>query len=267
MKNSTLVEHSFTPLSLLQNTGNIYETNLMYYSTTKNIHQTLGLASKVGDPSVLIFYGTQCSMLSLGIKPSDLLFFQAYLVIFQPVIQVAIIFIFLLLAKLIWRAISLTKIMSVVIPYFIMSHQPGLVSFLAMFQSCTTLKGLGYVYIAAHPSWSCDSENYLFISKYIASPALVLWCVIFPIGILFGLLRYGKNNSTEKLKNIFGMMLTDVKNDYYYWGIVLMVFKLLLSLVSMSLRDKMELQIQGCRTCTLSLEKKCKFQCTSDHII
>jgi len=214
----------------------------IYSSTTNNIHQTLGLTAKIGDPSALITYGTQCSMLVFGIEKSDLIFFRMYFIVFQPIFQIIVILLFLSLVKLCKKTLSMNRIIPIVILYFIISYQPGLVSNLATFQSCKTLKGLGYDYIAAHPSWDCNSEQYLRISSHLASPVLIIWCIIIPLLILFGLLGYRKY-SAEKLNNVFGMLVYNVKSEYYYWGLVLMALKLLLTFISLVLKDQISLQI------------------------
>jgi len=233
------VERSFYLKSFLTYT----QLMSIIYMSSPSIHQVLGLASEIGDPSALITYSTQCSLLALGITYSNLIFYQTYIIAFSPLIQLAFILIVLLLVKIFKRTLPIKKILPVAILYFTISYQPGVVSNLALFQSCTTLKGLGYYYIAAHPSWSCNTANYSFVVDYVARPSLILWSIVLPVLILFGLFKYKKHLETGKMRSIFGMIISDVKNKYFYWGIIMMALKLVLSFLAMSLREKVELQI------------------------
>jgi len=149
----------------------------------------------------------------------------------------------ILLARLLFKDTSAYKKLTVAVVYLIISYQPCIVTNLALILSCTTIDGLGYEYVSSHPHWKCSTPTYNFFSNFIAIPNLVIWSVVIPLVIL-GILVLNKHNlKSEKLRIQIGVLFFDLKEKYYFWGIVLMMLKVVLSLLAYGLERKGEIPI------------------------
>ena len=233
------IENSFYIKSLLTYT----QLMSILYMRSPDVYKSLGLSSQVGNPSTLIVYGTQCSMLALGINPSDFIYYNLLIVVSSPVVQFVAIALTLIIISCIRRKSAPRKVIVVTALYFIISEQPGIVSNLGLFLTCSTIDGVGYNYISSHPNWSCDTSQYSFFAKFIAIPNLILWCALIPIVTLVVLIINRKQINSRKMRVAFGVILFDVKDKHYYWGVVLMVLKLALSAFVFELELKNQVQI------------------------
>jgi len=212
------------------------------------IYQLFGIVPQVGNPASLVVYGTQCTLKALGVEPSNFLYYQTYMIVFSPVIQLIVILMILAIAKVFYKTIPVGKFFVTACVYYLISYQPGLVLNLMQYLSCSSLKGLGYNYVTAHPNWTCDSAEYSFLERYIVAPALIGWCVVIPIFVFMALLA-NKSRKQERLEdeeetnNSFGMLFFDLKEKHHYWGLLLMMVKMSLSFLIFGFDKHVELQI------------------------
>ena len=199
------------------------------YMGTSSILTGLGLTSQIGNPASLVAYGTQCSMLALGIDYNDFLYYQTYMVISSPITELLVIVGIFSVSKIFVKSINIRQISVVSLLYLIISFQPGIVGNLSQLLSCREIDGVSSPFIAAHAHWFCDDPRYINLKNFIAIPSLLLWCFIVPV-IIFMILFLNRNKlQTEELSASMGVFMKDVKPEYYYWGIVLMLVKLLLA--------------------------------------
>jgi len=238
-------------LKLRKTEKSYYTKALMTYTqlisilgmATPEIYKAFGLSSQVGNPSSLILYGTQCSLKALNFHYSDFLFTQTLLVIFSPVIQLAAVIILALVWRLFSKKMIASKFIIVGFTYIILSNQPSIVNNLALFLSCSTLKHIDHPpFVASHPSYSCASERYLFFSGSIVLPNLVFWSLFIPLVILIILFFNRSNLQSKKLQGL-GPLHSQLKEKYYYWGIVLMVLKLVLAFLAYGLEHEGEIPV------------------------
>jgi len=207
------------------------------YLSNPAIYKSLGLASQIGNPVALIIYGTQCTMRALGLDHKMFVFYQTLLAISTPLAQLILVSAIVIILKTLKPRIHAGKIVTVALFYYIISYQPGITTNLALFLSCRTQDSLGYEYISSHPYWQCTGENYDFYSNYVAIPNLVLWCVLVPLIILVILIINKHNLRAESIRTPLGVMYIDLKEKYYYWGVVLMLLKIMLSLLAYGLEQ------------------------------
>jgi len=213
------------------------------YLASSQVYKSFGLFSQVGNPSSLILYGTQCSMKALGLDYQNFVYYQIILMIVAPLAQfLVIIFIFILISFLCCQITKLEKI-AIASVYIIISYQPGVVTNLAQMLSCSTIEGLGYSFLSAHPYWSCDTDKYSFYANYLAIPNLLLWGLILPLAIFLILFVNRHNLQKSKLRTSLGVLFVDLKDKYFYWGVILMVLKVALSILAYGLQDNGEISI------------------------
>jgi len=212
------------------------------------IYQLFGIVPQIGNPASLVVYGTQCTLKALGVEPSNFLYYQTYMIVFSPVIQLTAILMILVIAKVFYKRIPVGRFFVTACVYYLISYQPGLVLNLMQYLSCSSLKDLGYSYVTAHPNWTCDSSEYRFLERFIVAPALIGWCVVIPI-LLFMVLLAKRNRKQEQSEDemetsaSFGMLFFDLKDKHNYWGLLLMMVKLGLSFLIFGFDKHVELQI------------------------
>jgi len=218
------VERSYYLKSLMTYTQIM---SLLYMDSTYLL-KDFGLTSQIGNPSLLITYRTQCSMKALGIENYDLIFYQVYLILSTPFIQLVVFSLMLALLRCFSKSTKIDKIMKVASLYFIISYQPGIVTNLSQFLSC---KAVGdETFIASHAFWSCKDPRYQTVAGLIAKPNLILWCFVIPVLVLGALVLKKRNcEEAEEINSSFGMITNDVKLEFYYWGVIMVVLTLVIS--------------------------------------
>ena len=234
------IERSYYIKSLLTYT----QLMSLLYMTNWEMYKTLGLTFQIGDPSTLITYGTQCSMAALGIDHSNFIHYQTLLVVASPFIQLFLFALIILAVCLVKQSFRPFKIVGVAALYLIISEQPGIVTNLGQYMSCSTVQDLGYLYISSHPSWSCDTDQYAFYKKFLVVPGLIVLCVVVPIGIFIALcVSKNKVRSHADLETSFGIITNELQDKYYFWGVILMTMKLVFSFLVYGLEQKIDVQI------------------------
>ena len=212
------------------------------YVSASNMFKSLGLLNQVGDPASLIVYGTQCSMIAVGINYENFMYYQSYFVMVSPIAQLIAIFFCLLLMSCFMK-IAMKKMMTVAVLYLIMSHQPGIVGNLAQFLSCKDVDGVGYKYVTSHAHWSCQEDRYQTAANFIVMPSALIWCAIIPILILSSMILKRNHLKSEEVTTSYGVLITDFEDKFYYWGIIVMILKLVLAFLMYGLNSKDEVQI------------------------
>ena len=213
------------------------------YMTSSDMYTKLGLLPEFGSASTLITYGTECSMIALGIEPSKFLYYETLLIALVPIIKLMITIILVLIMRCFKQTEHPGKVIGVAALFFILSNQPGVISNIGLFISCKTLDGLDYSFVASHPNWKCYTAEYNFYANNFAIPSLVFYCAIVPITLLVVLCINRNRINTQEIKTSLGMLLSDVQDNRYYWSIVLIILKLTISLMVFSLEQKDEVQI------------------------
>ena len=213
------------------------------YLSNYEIYNSLGLTLQAGNPSTLVTYGTQCSMIALGIKSTDFLYYQTVFIVLYPILQFLTISLFASLVTLFKRSINCKRIIAITAFYLIISNQPGIVSSLGLFLSCETLDGLGYKYIVSHPNWSCSTDQYQSFANLFVKPSLTIWSGVIPITLLVILIINRKELDNEITRGSLKVLVSSLQNKYYYWGVVVMILKLTSSLLVFGLEQKSQMQI------------------------
>ena len=182
-------------------------------------------------------------MMALGISSSEYLYYQTYFIVLYPLLQFLVISFFISVASLFWRSISCKRFIAITAFYLIISNQPGIVNTLGLFLSCETLDGLDYHYIVSHPNWSCDTDQYQSFANLFVKPSLIIWCGVIPIIFLIILIINRKDLHNEEGRGSLKALLSGVKGEHYYWGIIVMTLKLVLSFLIFGLQQKNQIQI------------------------
>ena len=233
------VERSYYTKSFLTYT----QLMSILYMHSDELYNSLGLAPQLGNPSALITYGTQCSLIALGVQSADFLYSQTLFQIIYPVVQFVTISFVVAITTLIKRDIDYKKIIATTALYLILGNQPGIVNSLGLFLSCRTLDDLGFSFITAHPNWKCDTEQYVTFAHSFVIPSLGIWCGVVPILLFLVLYTNRQDFGEDKAKSSLAVLTSGLQKECYFWGIVLMALKLCLSFLVFSLQQKSQTQI------------------------
>ena len=213
------------------------------YLNNYDLYKNFGLALQLGNPSTLIVYGTQCSMIALGIPSSEFLYYQTLFQVVYPIIQFLLISLAVLVLKLIRRRTNYVEIIVITALYLILSNQPGIVNNLGLFLSCSDLSDLEYRFITAHPNWSCETSQYSAFSHFFVIPNLVIWSGVIPVVLLIILFINRRRFAEENIRSPLGILTLGLRKEYYFWGIILIALKLSLSYLVFSLQQKSQIQV------------------------
>ena len=122
---------------------------------------------------------------------------------------------------------SLTKIGAVAVVLFLI-EQPGIIAKLCQYLTCTKLDYYAsQYYIKSANTIECYTDQYNSFLYSVVIPALIFWAFLIPLAIF--LVLYKKRNrlfESEPLRIILGNFYNSYSKEAYYWGVVVMVFKM-----------------------------------------
>jgi len=209
----------------------------MLILTNPQIVSSVGLTFKATSPIERITFGTQCTLKALGIHYNEFIYYETLVLVSTPIVQFLVIVLLAFILKIVKNKIHFGKFIIASLVYMVISHQPNLISNLARFLSCSQTPGVDDPYITSHPFWSCSDDRYQTYTKFIVKPTLLIWCLVIPL-IIFFVLKIKKDKlSDDALRIPLGVFYFDLQDRFYYWGIILMVLKLVLSALAYELEQ------------------------------
>ena len=122
---------------------------------------------------------------------------------------------------------SFTRIGAVAIVLFLL-EQPGIIAKLCQYLTCTKLDPYAsQYYIKSQNSIECYTDQYNSFLYSAIVPALIFWAFLVPFAIFLVLYKKRKSLSESKaLRIIFGNFYNAYTKKAFYWGIVVMIFKM-----------------------------------------
>eukprot|EP00330_Aristerostoma_sp_ATCC50986_P002206 CAMPEP_0114590332 /NCGR_PEP_ID=MMETSP0125-20121206/12598_1 /TAXON_ID=485358 ORGANISM="Aristerostoma sp., Strain ATCC 50986" /NCGR_SAMPLE_ID=MMETSP0125 /ASSEMBLY_ACC=CAM_ASM_000245 /LENGTH=513 /DNA_ID=CAMNT_0001787749 /DNA_START=4155 /DNA_END=5696 /DNA_ORIENTATION=- len=215
----------------------------LVYTLDITFESYLSFFTQIGNPTTLIIYGLQCSLRALGIKPDDFLYVTTLVTVLSPLIQFVCVAILAGIVKLITKNKKYARFMILSAIYIIIVLQPGIVAHLASMLACAEMYPGSGTFITLHPNWSCDTDMYDNYIWVLVLPNLLIWSLIIPVLFFYLLFRNRKKLNNEKQRITLGVLYNDLKDKYYYWGIVIMVVKLIVSFLAYTLQNHLKTRI------------------------
>ena len=122
---------------------------------------------------------------------------------------------------------SLIRIGAVAIVLFLL-EQPGIIAKLCQYLTCTKLDHYAsQYYIKSQNNIECYTEQYNSFLYPVVIPALVIWGFVIPFAIFIILYRKRKDlYESRALRIILGNFYNAYSKEAYYWGVVVMIFKM-----------------------------------------
>lgn len=204
----------------------------------------LKATNTVGNPYTQVMFSLQCLYLFHIPDPFKALRFQMLVYILSPLIKVIVVIIFECFRNLIWRdpdglgkKKSMVRVGAVAV-VLILLEQPGIVGILCKYLTCAHLDPyLSDEFIKTHNSIQCHTDQYNFFKKLVVVPALTFWAFLIPLGI-FVILYKIRNRLyvSESLRIVFGNLYNSYHERTYYWGIIIIIFKVLIYVLNSILK-------------------------------
>ena len=211
--------------------GGVFATNLF-------------TASKAaGNPNEQALFSLQC-LLFLEIKdPFEMLRLEVLLFVFSPVIKILILLVIELILAILHRKSKdhkdkLIMKTGVTVVGLIMLEQPGIVGTLSNYLFCQQLDpSSARTYVVVNPNVECGTDQYIQFRNIIVIPAVVIWTMIVPF-VIFLFLRWQRSRlmNSRRVYVVFGGLYCNYTDRAYYWGIIMIVFKVIVYLLNSVLK-------------------------------
>ena len=220
----------------------IYIVSSLRLNIINNLQEYVSSTAEViGNPTSSSVGSTLCTVLKLGLNPNDLFYYKMIMISTLPFFKMGVI-IFL---RLVFWKFKLNKkrfsICIITIICIIIMDQPGLFSVLVSYLTCIKLDSVTgpeldtNSYIMSDLGYQCNTDEYNWYLYYFVRPSLLFWGIIVPVGFFIILYSHRKDLKSEHLRLNMGVIFNEYSDRAYFWGIILMVLKLLLSFISSTL--------------------------------
>ena len=215
-------------------------TSILSSMDVGTVTSLLGISDTVGNSNTQVMFSLQCLYLTVAPDNFTGLQFQILVYTLSPLVKVSVAIIVEIIRGLIWRdkegkgrRKALTRIGAVAV-VLILLEQPGIVGLLCDYLSCTKLDPLvDEYYIQTNSNVECYTDKYNFFAKLFVIPALVFWAFVIPIAIFTILYKKRRElQDSEGLRIVFGNFYKSYAPRAYYWGVVILLFKITLYVLS-----------------------------------
>ena len=204
-----------------------------------HFQQYLGPSTQIiGNPTSSSVGSTLCTMLDWGFNPQDIFYYKMIMMSTLPFIKLIIINLF----RLVFWKFKLTRkhlcICIITAVCIIIMEQPGLFNVLVTYLTCVNLSSITgpesdtNYYIMSDLGYQCYTDRYYWYLYFVVLPSLLFWGIIVPIGFSAILFSHRRDLQNQLLRLNMGAIFNEYSERAYFWGIMLMILKLLLNFVS-----------------------------------
>ncbi len=183
----------------------------------------------VANPTSSVFYSTLCSLLDLGADPSVLLYYKVGFVVLLPIMKALIITLYRLVYWRFQLSDNRRAVLKITFVCLFLLEQPGVFKELAGFISCIQIDHDSETYyIAQDLGYQCYTDSYNYFLNIAVIPAMIFYGVIGPLFFFFRLCTMRHKLERPWLRMSYGALYNEYGDHAYYWGIVVIVMKLIL---------------------------------------
>lgn len=201
----------------------------------EEITSFLGVGLLVSNPYGQSYFSLSCALLNLGYSAFTIERIQVVIALLSPLAKTAFILTFIALYKVIrWMfkkntTFKMRYISAVVLSVLILLEQPSIVGNLSSFFTCDEIvPGSGQTFLQRNRAISCQTDQYRFFRNYVVISGFVLWGALVPLCIFLILFQWRQTlNHRKFLRLSFGSLYNECQAKRYYWGVVIMILKLL----------------------------------------
>ena len=182
----------------------------------------------LANPSTALLYSSPCLFLDLGAPGDKLLYYKVGFVIVLPLLKAVGILIF---NVLVWRFKINPKRLAILIQTAVclfLLEQPSVAQELFSFLTCTQIPGDDNYYLQEDLGYQCYSSDYYIFRNFIVIPAFLIYIIVIPSIFIAALFMNRHNLQEPKFRMNFGALYIEYQPSAYFWGICLMLMKLVL---------------------------------------
>ena len=200
--------------------------------------------ASVGNPYTHVMFSMHCLLLHEFHDPHRVVEIQMIVHVFSPLIKILLVMLFEFFRNLIWRdwsrkawKKSMVRVGAVAV-VLIMLEQPSIIGVLCNYLTCSRLDPLiDEEYIKTHNIIRCHTDRYNFFKKAMVIPALAFWAFVVPVAIFLILYKIRRRLfDSRPLRIIFGNLYNSYSEHSYYWGVVIVIFKVTIYVLNSVIR-------------------------------
>lgn len=200
---------------------------------TSTVIQFLNISYGVGNPGKQVVWSLKCLYYKKEMDPLTALKLELLFYIFSPLAKLLLALLVELIRMLIKgfkeRKTSITRLGSVAV-YLILLEQPNIIGALTNYLTCSKLDPHIEDQFMKNPTLvQCYTPEYFSFRNKAVFPALAVWGICIPLVIFLILFKNRKRlQESEVLNVIFGSLYTSYHEGAYYWGVVIILCKMIL---------------------------------------
>ncbi len=172
----------------------------------------------------------ECLFLALGVAPNEITYMKVKFWELLPLAKMVLTVILLLILYKLKKIKKFKSSLLTTIFTLILFEQPGLLLNLIRFCSCFLREANHSGYVQIDPAIECSDPRYLDFVKSYVFPGIVLWGAFVPLGILVVLFIKRRSLDDMRVRENYGDIINSYKPTVFYWGLVTMLFKLVILL-------------------------------------
>ena len=194
------------------------------------------VSENIGEPNTQAIFSMQCLYYLAVPNALQALQFQLIFYVFSPLMKLTAAIIFEVIRGLIWKdkeglgkKKALIRIGAVAVT-LILLEQPGIIGVLCDYLNCTQLDPyVDEYWISAHNNIQCYTDDYYHFRNILVFPGLFFWGLLVPL-IIFLFLRAKRKKlfNSQGFQIVFGNFYNGYQQEAYYWGIIIMNFKMII---------------------------------------
>lgn len=218
------------------------------FSLDNEISEQIGLADFIGNPYQLIYFSSDCALISTGLQIFNAFQWKVAISMLSPfgywAFSSVIILILRRLKVNVFKGMKAKQIILVAFVGIFMLQQPSVIRNLLEFLNCKRLDpDSPNTYMETNLNLQCNTTEYIEYRNRAIIPLLIFWGFLMPGSIVVILFRARKHLQIERVRVVLGSLVNEYKDKYYYWGIAVIILKEMLLLLINVINDDVNLRL------------------------
>lgn len=201
----------------------------------------LNLEGYLSNPIASVIFSLDCVFAMMGLDSNYLIHYRILTFVLSPVVKFLMIS---LVACSIWKFKMNSDrwdFLVVVALSMILTEQPYIVQETMNYVNCKQLDPFVEAYfIRRTPNIQCWTTSYNVFLGLVVIPAVTFWGFIIPIYFYWKLKKDRQILDTKRMRVTFGTLYNEYKSQAYYWGVAVIMFKVLLIVSSNLMNENTE---------------------------
>jgi len=195
---------------------------MQFYELTNSIEVSLQIFS---NPSNQQSSSLDCLLLFFGTSAENVIYYKIIIALLLPFFKMGLTISLISIQISRGKVKYPTNVIAACISCLILLEQPGILTTLSLFCLCL-FPEINGGFSALNTSISCSDLHYLSFRDNIVFAGIIFWSFIIPILLGCVLFWHKKDIETEHVRRRYGDLINSYRAKVFYWGLVIMIFKL-----------------------------------------